>query len=95
MKAVWFSAVFAIVALIVLGVLFAVRASDLRKLDELTRSTNQALCTFRLDLERRTDLTAQFLEDHPEGIPGVSRADLIRSLTNQQATLESLSDLKC
>lgn len=57
--------------------------------------TNQALCTFKQDLQVRYDNGVQFLVDNPEGIPGISAADIQRSLSNQRATLEALSDLNC
>lgn len=70
-----------------------------------TVNTNQAniaridtaLCAFVGDLERRADSTAEYLKKHPgkEPIPGISRADLRRSLENQRRTLDSLKGLKC
>ncbi len=57
--------------------------------------THSALCAFKHDLLRRHDDGAVFLIKHPDGIPGISRADIERSLSNQQATLDSLAALDC
>lgn len=58
-----------------------------------------ALCTFRDDLNQRQTDGLKYLSDLDEGkrkpLPGISRADIVRSLNNQQRTLDSLSDLNC
>ena len=63
----------------------------------LSRETNDALCTFREDLQQRRLTTIQFLKDNPEfePIPGVTRTTLLTNLRNQKLTLESLSGLDC
>src|SRR4029453_9862499 len=61
----------------------------------VAEQTLDALCTFRLDLQRRYDDGVEFPGEHPEGIPGISAADIQRSLDNQKATLDSLSGLPC
>ncbi len=57
--------------------------------------SHRALCSFKDDLQRRYDAGLQFVADHPDGIPGISRNDLERSLANQHATLDSLDSLDC
>lgn len=61
--------------------------------------THDSLCNFKLDLEVRQANTEQFVTDIEEGrrqpIPGISLADLKRSLEAQTRTLSSLSDLDC
>lgn len=59
----------------------------------LALQSHSALCTFKDDLETRRDTTRAFIESHHEGIPGISRADLDRSLAGQEATLRSLGSL--
>lgn len=56
---------------------------------------HEALCELRADLERRADSLVSFIEAHPQGIPGISRTELERSLSNQRQTLQSLVDLSC
>lgn len=57
--------------------------------------THEALCTLRHDLEQRHEAGVAFLETHPNGIQGISRSDLQRSLSAQESTLDSLSGLDC
>ena len=57
--------------------------------------TQRALCTFVADLQRRVDTARQFLREHPNGIPGISRAQLQLSIDNQQRTIKALDALEC
>lgn len=59
--------------------------------DDRLESALLAICALQDDLERRVLNAQQFIEDHPGGIPGISRADLERSIQNQQMTLAALS----
>jgi CRP-like cAMP-binding protein len=88
-------ALVAALSLIVLALATTWRAADQRRIDELARSTNAALCTFKADLERRYQAGLAFLAKNPEGIPGISRADLEHSLANQRATISALRSLTC
>lgn len=58
---------------------------------------DHALCTFVSDLERRANDTREYLRKHEgrEPIPGITRADLRRSLQAQLSTLESFEELRC
>jgi len=68
-----------------------------RALEKVAVETHTALCTLNNDLERRLEDTVRYLERHPgkEPIPGISRADLRRSIQNQRDTLDALSVLEC
>lgn len=87
------TAVAALVAVIVL------RIQDQNRIDALSGSTHDALCAFKLDIERRLDTTTRFRDEirtgrrHP--IPGISTADLQRSIDTQRAALTSLATLDC
>ena len=72
-------------------------AGTARKLEAVTTETHTALCTFKLDLERRFEDTKDYLEKHlgKEPIPGITRADLRRSLDAQRSTLDALGVLDC
>ena len=65
------------------------------ELADAVSNINRSLCTFVADLQRRHDDGVQFLEDNPEGIPGLSATDIQRSLDAQQSTLDALSGLDC
>lgn len=57
--------------------------------------TTGALCALRGDLERRVQTSKDFLIDHPNGIPGISRKMILQSLANQEATIHALRGLSC
>jgi hypothetical protein len=61
----------------------------------VSTSTQSALCTFKGDLESRIDDSIAFLAEHPNGIAGISPAQIQQGITNQQKTVDSLNDLKC
>lgn len=54
-----------------------------------------ALCALRNDLERRVISSRRFLEENPEGIPGLTPALLREGIENQQRTIDALSGLDC
>lgn len=59
------------------------------------QEAHDAICTFRADLARRIDETRDFLEAHPEGLAGISAADLQRSIAGQESTFRSLTIRNC
>lgn len=62
----------------------------------ITSAKNQdALCSVRHDAERRVVQTEQFLDDHPEGIPGIPVSTLQRGLEAAKETVKSLDNLRC
>jgi len=66
-----------------------------KRLEQVALETHTALCTFVADLQTRHDVGQEFLKKHPQGIEGISRADIRRSLEAQRATLRALSVLRC
>lgn len=69
------------------------------RLESLADSTHDAFCDFKRDLERRAGTTEVYINDVKNGrreiIQGFTISELARSLANQRATLDSLSDLNC
>lgn len=63
-----------------------------------TRS-ERALCSFKDDLRQRRDAGQAYLADLKSGkrvpIPGITQADIQRSIDAQTSTLNSLSGLGC
>ena len=87
-----------VVNILILAVVALVAAYSARQgsqIDDLAIQTHDTLCTFKRDLEVRYETGLQFLQEHPNGIPGISAADIQRSLTNQLSSLDSLSELEC
>lgn len=84
----------AIALLLAAGSMFLSALLFTRLADTTTR-TNDALCTFRADVQQRVDNTEGFLIEHPQGIPGVPAATLRQSLVGQRRTVTALSGLPC
>jgi hypothetical protein len=65
------------------------------RVETTTRATHSALCAFKVDLERRVQAGEEFLAENPEGVPGISRESIQRSLDSQKSTLLALASLDC
>lgn len=59
------------------------------------QNTTAALCTLRRDLEARVSASQNFLEIHPNGIPGISAATIQTSIVSQQRTIKALQLIHC
>jgi predicted negative regulator of RcsB-dependent stress response len=66
-----------------------------QQIDEVAMANQQALCALRNDLERREETTERFLQEHPNGIPGISSQQLQESLENQRRTIRALRFIEC
>ena len=78
------------------GAYQAHKLSDNRsELAVVATTTHTALCSLRSDLQRRVDASKAFLKEHPEGIPGISSAEIQRSTDSQEQTVKALDILKC
>lgn len=95
MKLLWISVFACALSLALFSYSFVQRSHDQAQVEALARDTNAALCTFKSSLQQRYDDGVVFLENNPDGIPGISGADIERSLANQKATLDALSELDC
>jgi len=58
---------------------------------------NAALCAYRIDLGKRRDASLKYLQEHPDGAPalGITRADVVRSISARTSTLVALRPLVC
>ncbi len=69
------------------------------KYQSVASESHSALCAFKNDLTRRHDDGERYVEDVKSGkrelIPGITIADLERSLASQESTLEALVPLHC
>lgn len=59
------------------------------------RRTKDAVCAFRADLVERVDASEAYLADHPEGVFGLSAAQIRSSLDGQRRTISALSSAGC
>lgn len=64
-------------------------------IENLAEDTAGALCSVRADLQRRVDNSKQFLLEHPEGIPSIPPAVILKSIADTESTVEALSELEC
>jgi hypothetical protein len=55
----------------------------------------KALCTIRANAADRVEQTQTFLQEHPDGINGISALDLRRSLQTYQNTVRALEEVDC
>ena len=81
--------------LLVFGLQLYQSARQRAQIARVADHTLDALCTFRLDIQRRYDAGVDFLVKHPDGIDGISAADIKRSLDNQKSALDALKQLPC
>jgi len=56
---------------------------------------HNALCTLYDDMQTRVNGTKDYLLRHPNGFPGITSATLVKSIHDQEQTLEALSGLNC
>jgi hypothetical protein len=63
--------------------------------NQVAVTTNRALCALRQDLEGRVEVSRRFLEENPDGIPGIPAKTLRDSIANQQRTILALAILNC
>lgn len=64
------------------------------RIDEITKVAD-AVCNLRADQIRRIRNTERFLEEHPEGIPGISPELLLQDLAERRKVVVALDPLKC
>lgn len=53
--------------------------------------THEAICALTADLERRTELSRNFLRDNPHGTPGIPASTIRESVSNQERTISVLT----
>jgi Zn-dependent M28 family amino/carboxypeptidase len=62
---------------------------------QVAHETHQAACALKVDYGHRISQTEAFLARHPNGVAGISRADFLMSISNQERTLHSFRFLSC
>ena len=84
-----------VLLVLAVGFSYVTRVNDLNRVAAAGATVNTALCTFRLDIERRIGDTVGFLENHPQGIAGIPREQIKTSLQAQRQTVRALRILDC
>lgn len=88
-----------IVSYLLMGALgitgFALIYQQSKELGQVTETTAAALCALRNDLQSRVDAGKAFLEENPDGIPGISDEQIRQSLEGQERTILALAILDC
>ena len=56
---------------------------------------HDAICALRAERLKGVHSTTRFLKEHPQGIPGISRADLLRSIQTQKQTVRAFRFADC
>lgn len=86
---------FTVRALIILAVVGLTMAGTVGYVAWTTDNNREALCAVRADAENRVEQTKQFLEENPNGIPGISPEQLKRSTENSVRTAEAIQGVSC
>jgi hypothetical protein len=74
---------------------YIARSHDLAKIDQITITTRTAMCLFRTNIEKQVATSTEFLENNPDGIPGLPAATIRASIQRQRDTLVALDILNC
>jgi hypothetical protein len=91
----WLTVVLFVLLALFGGIAWTIRSGDVEHVDQIAKTNQQALCAFRNDVQARVESSVLFLEEHPNGIPGISPATIRRGLKAQRQTVEALSVLDC
>jgi len=78
------------VFLVMLGVV-----AGIWKVYDTADNAHKAICALRADRIHGIEEGKEFLKKHPQGIPGITRADIERSITQQQETVRAFRFADC
>lgn len=59
------------------------------------KTTHDALCNLRDERVREVEASRKFLKENPNGIPGISRVQILQGIEIQQTTVQALEPLQC
>lgn len=60
-----------------------------------SEANRSALCTLRIELERKVARSTEFLIKNPNGVPGIPAATIRAGIDSETKTIEALGDLDC
>lgn len=67
----------------------------INKVEDNLNQTNGSLCALRENLKQRVLTSQNFLDDNPNGIPGIPVGVIEKSINDQQETIDVLAGLEC
>lgn len=65
------------------------------KVYQTAEEAHHAICALRTERIQGVRESKKFLVEHPQGIPGISRADILRSIHQQQGTVRAFRFADC
>ena len=65
------------------------------KVYQTADQAHDAICALRQERIQGVADAKKFLSEHPQGIPGVSRADILRSIHTQEETVRAFRFADC
>lgn len=80
-------------AAVVVGVVLVV--GGVFKVYQTADNVHRSLCALRAERIRGIVNGKKFLQEHPQGIPGISRADILRSIETQKETVRAFRFADC
>lgn len=85
----------ALISLLVTAGLGAYYLQKIHDIAEKNTQARRALCALRDDLDKRIEGSQNFLDEHPNGIPGIPASLIRQGLSNSRRTRETLEVLDC
>ena len=96
-RAFWIVGIFLIVQMAVFLALVSVRISQNNSLIHEGAQARKAICSLRHDLVQRIETGKNFLQSHPNGVPGIPSSVIQNGIKNEQQTITAFnqSGLHC
>jgi len=95
MRLLRLSVLLCVFALFLFTATLLVRLHDQREIERIARETNESLCALKEDLQDRHDSLQELLLENPDGVLGIPRKVLQRTLEDRRSVLDALSNLQC
>ena len=81
------------------AVLVAAMLVGVYRVESIANENRESICRFVIDLTNRRDAQVEYRDDLENGtrppIPGVTIADIQRSIDSQTATIDAFAELNC
>lgn len=84
-----------LVVLVGVVLILAATFAGVLRVYQTASQAHDAVCALRAERVRGIQSTKRFLAEHPHGISGISRADLLRSIETQKQTVRAFRFADC